>query len=97
MLELTNGGRAMSGLDAIEFYESLADMFDEDQKTEEFCNDFEYALNRFRYEIGKSVAVEPNIYKRSYTTYSCGKCGSGVRIEYKFCPNCGKAIDWTKK
>lgn len=41
MLELTMGGRAIGGLDAIDFFESLIDSIPEELKTEEFCNEYE--------------------------------------------------------
>lgn len=45
MLELT--GKCCGGIKAIEFMESLADVIDEDTKTEDFCQEYEAALNRF--------------------------------------------------
>ena len=47
MLEVR--GMCMSGLDAIDFMERLADVFDDETKTDEFCDEYEKALNRFRY------------------------------------------------
>lgn len=95
MLDLTNGGRCISGLDAIEFMERLADVFDEDVKTDEFCEEYERALNRFRYEIGKSVPVKPRRVPGRTAYYTCGQCGHGVsRCTDKFCGGCGRAIDW---
>ena len=84
----------VSGLDAIEFMEGLADMFDEDVRTDEFCDEFEYALNRFRYEVRKSVPVPVRGLKIRFTDYSCGQCGHVVRVGNKFCSDCGRAIDW---
>lgn len=84
----------MSGLDAIKFMEGLADMFDEDVRTEDFCDEFEYALNRFRYEVRKSVAVPVKITKLRFTTYSCGQCGHGVRPGDVYCSQCGRKIQW---
>lgn len=94
MLDLTQGGRMMSGLDAIEFMEGLADVFDEDTRTEEFCDEFEWALNRFRYEIRKSVPVPVRALKINFTTYSCGQCAVPVSPGNAFCGKCGRAIDW---
>ena len=94
MLDLTQGGRMVSGLDAIEFMEGLADMFDEDVRTEDFCNEFEWALNRFRYEIRKSVPIPVRVLKARFTSYSCGQCGHEVNVSNKFCCGCGRAIDW---
>lgn len=102
MLDLMNGGLTCSGLDAIEFFEMLAagEDIDEDAKTEEFCNEYERALNRLRYEVRKSIPVPPKVIKAKYKGhddfYSCGHCGFGLRSSdlpiYKFCPNCGREI-----
>lgn len=94
MLDLTAGGRACSGLEAIAFMERLADMFDEDVRTDEFCDEFECALNRFRYEIRKSIPVPVRALKINFTTYSCGQCANPVSAPDKFCSRCGRAIDW---
>lgn len=94
MLDLTAGGRACSGLEAIAFMERLADMLDEDVRTDEFCDEFECALNRFRYEIRKSIPVPVRTLKINFTTYSCGQCGAPVSPGNVFCDKCGRAIDW---
>lgn len=56
MLDLT--GKCCGGIEAIEFMESLADIIDEDVKTEEFCEEYEAALNRFRYEVAKNIGTK---------------------------------------
>lgn len=94
MLDLTDGGRCMSGTDAIEFMERLADLLDEEVRTEEFCNEFTYALNRFRYEIRKSIPVPARRQKGRFTSCSCGQCGHVVVWGDKYCPECGRAIGW---
>lgn len=53
MLELT--GKCCNGIDAVEFMESLAEIIPEDEKTDEFCEEYEQALNRFRYEVAKGI------------------------------------------
>lgn len=102
MLDLTNGGLCMSGIDAIEFFEMLAtgEDIDIDAKTPEFCNEYERALNRLRYEVSKSVPVPPKVVKAKYRGYgdfcSCGNCGFGFKPSdlpiLKYCQNCGRAI-----
>lgn len=95
MLDLTMGGRCVGGVDAVEFFERLADIFPAEIKTEEFCNEYEYALNRFRYEVQKSVPIAPKAHNGRFTYYTCGKCGSGVdRPIGRYCQKCGRAIDW---
>ena len=93
MLKLT--GMCCNGIEAIEFMESLADIIPEDMRDDEFCGMYERALNRFRYEIAKSIPVPAKSMRRKYrngTIDSCGKCGHGIDCSYKFCPNCGTAI-----
>ena len=94
MLDLTDGGRCMSGPDAIEFMEKLADVLDEEVRTEEFCDEFTWALNRFRYEIRKSIPVAPRRDPGKTAYYSCGQCGHGVRENDAYCGKCGRMIDW---
>lgn len=77
MLELT--GKCCSGIHAIEFMERLADVIDEDTKTEDFCQEYEEALNRFRYEVVKGIGTKKKIVKAKNKGYRdfeyCGKCG----------------------
>ena len=87
-------GKSCSGLTAIEFFESLIDVIDEDVKTEEFCEKFEEALNRFRYEVAKGIGRKKKIIrakdKRYHDFQYCGKCGFGAgEPSHKYCPNCG--------
>lgn len=85
----------MSGVEAIEFMERLADMIDEEIRTEEFCDEFTWALNRFRYEVRKSVPVSPKKGTGRILYYSCGQCGGGVRPDTdKYCSKCGREIKW---
>lgn len=92
MLELT--GMCCSGLDAVSFMESLADIFDDDIKTDDFCNDYEEALNRLRYLVAHDVGCKEKVHldgkKMRYST--CGCCGFGVQPQNDFCPKCGKRI-----
>lgn len=84
----------MSGPDAIEFMESLADVFNEDTKTEEFCDRYQRALNRFRYEIRKSIPVKAGKFGGRSTVYKCGACHNPVESQDNYCPRCGRMIDW---
>lgn len=97
MLDLTMGGRTISGEDAVRFFESVPDMLDEEVKTEEFCNEYEWALNRLRFEVRQSVPISPRVNKGRFESYSCGHCGFCLdRVTNKYCPHCGRAIDWRK-
>ena len=91
MLELT--GKCCSGLKAIEFMESLADVIDESVKTEEFCEEYEAALNRFRYEVAKGIGKKRKVVKavKRYLNdfVDCGECGHVASPGWEFCPNCG--------
>lgn len=53
--------------------------------------------NRMAYEFDKDIPTMPKnhkgLYGHKYDTYTCGHCGSGIRIEIdKYCPNCGYLI-----
>ena len=92
MLELT--GKCCSGIEAIEFLESLEDVIDEEIKTNEFCEKYEAALNRFRYEVAKGYGKKKKIIKATrrglHDLKYCGNCGFGANEpSYKYCPNCG--------
>ncbi len=92
MLDLT--GKCCGGIEAIEFMESIADIIDEDVKTEEFCEQYEAALNRFRFEAAKGIGIKKKIIKAKYKSYQdfgyCGKCGFAAdEAVWKYCPNCG--------
>lgn len=94
MLELT--GKCCSGTEAIEFMESLADIIDEEYKTDEFCEQYEESLNRFRYEVAKGIGAKKKVIKAArrghYDLQYCGKCGFRANEpSYKYCPNCGTA------
>lgn len=94
MLELT--GKCCSGMEAIEFMESLAEIISEDDRTDEFCEEYENALNRFRYEVAKGIGKKKKIVKAVHRGYHdlqyCGKCGfSANEPSWKYCPNCGTA------
>ena len=94
MLELTDGDRCMSGMDAIEFFERLDDVLDEDVKTEQFCDELTWALNRLRVEGRKSIPIEPKKMTGRFASYSCGQCGHGLSVTDKYCPECGRGIKW---
>jgi predicted RNA-binding Zn-ribbon protein involved in translation (DUF1610 family) len=95
MLELS--GKCCNGIKAIEFMESLANIIDDDDKTDEFCEEYEASLNRFRYEvtkgIGKKIRVVKAVCKGYHHKHYCGKCGFETEeATWKYCPNCGTAI-----
>lgn len=92
MLEIR--GKCCSGTEAVEFMEMLPDMIDDDSKTEEFCQEYEQALNRFRYEVAKGIGVKKKIVKASKKWHHdleyCGKCGFVAgEPTHKYCPSCG--------
>lgn len=92
MLELT--GKCCETEVAVEFFESLAEIIPEDDRTDEFCEEYEQALNRFRYEASKGVGRKKKVIKAvcrgHHDLMYCGKCGFGANDPgWKFCPNCG--------
>lgn len=98
-MELKLTGECMSGIAAIEFMERLPDVIPEEARTEEFCEEFERALNRFRYAVSRDIPVAPTFQKAKSrnlgTLYSCGECGHGLRPDlYKRCPVCGRPVKW---
>lgn len=88
----------MGGPEAIEFFERLDDVLDEDIKDEDFCNDFTHALNRCRYSVARDIPLEPTFHKGKYGSkydhYTCARCGYIIRTEDKYCPNCGQLQTW---
>ncbi len=98
MLALTDGGRMMGGPEAIEFFERLDDVLDEDIKDEDFCNDFTHALNRCRYSVARDIPLEPTLHKglysKKYDHYTCARCGYIIRTEDNYCPACGQLQTW---
>lgn len=97
MLDLTMGGRCISGKEAVEFFETLPDSIPEEIKTDKFCNEYGYALNRLRFEVRKSIPIAPKAHKGNFTNYTCGQCGFGVEYATdKYCPKCGREIAWAE-
>ena len=58
--------------------------------------------------VDKATPTKPNIYgdgydeqgELIYDMYDCPRCGKSYEIDYekyKYCPNCGQAIDWSDK
>lgn len=92
MLELT--GACCGSIEAVEFFESLAEIIPEDDRTDEFCEKYERALNRFRYEAAKGVGKKKKFIKAVHRGYHdlkyCGHCGAGANEpSWEYCPDCG--------
>lgn len=93
MLELTDGGRTIGTLDTIEFFETtVLDCIPEEAKTEDFCQQYAYALNRVRalamYDIPKLARIRR--HNGQWKETLCGNCGANIQSEIeKFCHNCG--------
>lgn len=95
-LELTMGGRMMGGEAAVTFFESVAELIPEEDRTEEFCDDYTFAMNRLRYLVRQSLPT-PVIIRNgaSFTEYLlCGKCGASVQAHHVHCWKCGGKIGW---
>lgn len=92
MLELT--GACCGSIEAVELFESLAEIIPEDDRTDEFCEKYERALNRFRYEAAKGVGKKKKFIKAVHRGHHdlkyCGHCGAGANEpSWKYCPDCG--------
>lgn len=103
MLTLTNDGRAMGGTEAVNFFEMLPDNIPDEIKDEEFCEEYEQALNRLRYLVTQAIPKEPIIHlglKSSYHDYvTCPKCGQVLDSKcgrMPYCENCGQKLDWSR-
>lgn len=98
-LELTGNGRCI-GIDAaLEMFEVFVPDAISNSDTEIDAEEYEYALNRFRWLAQRVVPVKPKFmkgkYGHKYDSYSCGACGHVLHKGiYKYCPNCGREIQW---
>ena len=81
---------------AVEFFEMLVDSIPDEEKEEEFCDEYEAALNTFRYAARRLVKICPKRHKGKYVSdyYTCSECGQDVNIKDNFCRNCGRPIKW---
>lgn len=93
-LDLTMGGRCISGEESVRFFESVLEMLPDKIKTDYFCNRYEYSLNRLRYLVRKDVPIAVKEFKGNFTSYSCGQCGAVCDVLDCFCGKCGRKIDW---
>lgn len=75
--------RCIGGLDAVEYFQQFDDGSEE----------FEYAMNRIKYEvakgIGKKVKHMPPPKPGYHETNTCGECGYVASAHHSYCPNCG--------
>lgn len=99
-LELTNGGLCCGLDDALEMFEVFVpDALSTGGEVD--AEEYEKALNRFRYCAKRIVPIKPRFikgkYGKKYDYYSCGACGFSLDVIYKFCPNCGREVDWRQK
>lgn len=95
MLELTHGGRMIGGEAAVEFLEMLPDNIPDEIKDDDFCDEYEFMLNRVRYEVAQSVPIPARRGPGRREYFTCGKCGSIVRPDTdNYCSKCGRAIAW---
>lgn len=88
MLDIT--GICCSGLDAVDYFESLADGIADADKDE-----YEAALNRLRYLVAKDLPTPVRDHKQgNHNTYHvCGRCGSLILTPtQKFCADCGARL-----
>lgn len=81
---------------AVEFFEMLPDNVPDDIKDDDFCEEYEEALNTFRHTASRLVPVVPKWHQgRSIDDYhTCGACGYNLNILFDYCPRCGRMIKW---
>lgn len=94
-----NCGLMVSLEDALDYFILyLPDTLPEEIKTEEFCEEYQRALNRIKYETLKQHPIKPQIIKavtRGRMDYfSCGQCGNALDVNYDYCHKCGTNIKW---
>lgn len=87
-------GTCMGGLDAIDFFWNLFEELPEEKKDPRFCEKYDRAMNRIRYECYKGIGVQKKINKAAkawhHDFYTCGHCGAAAgSANYNYCPNCG--------
>ena len=96
MLNLT--GQCMNAEAAIELLEMLPDNIPDEIKDDDFCDEYERMLNTFRYHVRFHVPIAPKVINpvshHFMKTYTCGQCGYQVKTHEKYCPNCGRQINW---
>ena len=93
-LELTMGGYMMGGQETVALFESVVEFIPEENRTEEFCERYERALNRIRWLVVHDMPIQVRNRKGKYFTEElCGQCSFGVNEpSYKYCPRCGREI-----
>ena len=93
-------GRCTSSEKAIRFFEMLPDSIPDEIKNDDFCGEYEEALNTFRFCADRLEPVAPVYHKgvkgTIYDYYTCGACGAGfVGCEFPdYCHSCGRQVKW---
>lgn len=92
-------GRCTSSEKAITFFEMLPDSIPDEIKNDDFCCEYEEALNTFRFCADRLEPVAPVYHKgvkgTIYDYYTCGACGAGfTNILPNYCPSCGRNVKW---
>lgn len=94
MLEVR--GRCTNPEKAVEFFEMLPSSIPDEIKEDEFCEDYEAALNTFRYAAQRLVAIRPkrHVVNRCKDYHTCSACGKIVEVQDEFCAGCGRPLKW---
>lgn len=93
-------GRCTSRENALRFFELLPDNIPDEIRDDEFCDEYEEALNTFRFCADRLEPVAPVYHKGAkgpmYDYYTCGACGTGLpdSIFPNYCPSCGRTVKW---
>ena len=95
-MSLETSGFCISTQETVAYFEQYRDLTAAEQRRSENQLRYDRALNRLRW-LARRVTPAPvkvyNPYGRR-ADYCCGACGAGVQAHHKFCPNCGREIDW---
>lgn len=93
-------GRCTSTENAIKFFEMLPDSIPDEIKNDDFCDEYEEALNTFRFCADRLEPIDPVYHKGvkgpMHDYYTCGACGTGLpsSIYPDYYPNCGRNVKW---
>ena len=90
-------GTCVGCADAIKWVQGIEPKDKKDAETKE------RVIHRMQYEFDKDnpvpVRFRRGLYGSKYDEYLCGNCGYTVSHHtlWKYCANCGFAIDWSKR
>lgn len=87
--------------DVIDYHQDVLDGEEPDNTEKAIFEECEVILNALEKRIPKNPYYEGDGYwdgKLVYDTWICPNCGKDYEVDYdnyKYCPECGQAIDWS--